>query len=125
MLKRWRTTVTAGDGGIGSTVRVAPAITFSKASARPRTSTLNAALTEVTGARAVFVVGHSAFLTGKTPENRRLSVQRATRVGAVVARRAGVKVVDVVGVGGDAPVSSALRESSQSKNRRVVVYYVP
>lgn len=125
VLKRWTTRVVTSDVGIGSTVRVAPSIVFPRASTRPMTSSLNAALAELKGARSVFVVGHSAFLTGKTPENRRLSLQRASRVGGIVARRAGVTSVDVVGVGGDAPVASALRESSQSKNRRVVVYYVP
>lgn len=125
VLRQWRTTVVAADTGIGSTVRVAPAIVFPRASVRAGRTTLTRTLDVARGSQSAFVVGHSAFLTGKTPENKRLSQQRADRIAQRLRARTNIKQVVFVGVGGDAPVSSTLREASQSKNRRVIIYYVP
>jgi alpha-tubulin suppressor-like RCC1 family protein len=125
VLRQWKTTVVAADTSIGTTVRVAPAIVFPRASLRADRKTLNNALALVRGSQSAFVVGHSAFLTGKTPENRRLSHQRAAQIAQTFRTRTNIKQVVSIGVGGGAPVSSVLRESSQRKNRRVVVYYVP
>ena len=125
VLRQWKTAVVAADTSIGTTVRVAPAIVFPRASLRADRTTLKNARALVRGSQSAFVVGHSAFLTGKTPENRRLSHQRAAHIAQTLRKRTNIKQVVSIGIGGGAPVSSVLRESSQRKNRRVVIYYVP
>ena len=125
VLRQWRTTISKEDPGIGSIVRVAPVVQFSRASLGTSAGTVKTAFDAVRGARSAFVVGHSAFLTGNTPENRRLSNQRASQVAQRLRSQLKVRSVDFVGVGGDAPIASQLKESSQSKNRRAVIYYVP
>jgi outer membrane protein OmpA-like peptidoglycan-associated protein len=124
-LKRWKTTIVSADKGVGSIVRVAPAVQFDRASQFPRKTSLDETIQRVSEARIALVVGHAAILTGNTLENRILSVKRANNVAIVLRKYAGVDVVNSLGVGGDVPVSRLLNESRQEKNRRVVVYYVP
>ena len=125
VLKRWKTTIVSADKGVGSLVRIAPAVQFEKASQFPNKTSLDETMEIVSGAHNALVVGHSAILTGNTLENRILSVKRAKNVAAALKQHAGVETVDSLGVGGDVPVSRMLNESRQEQNRRVVVYYVP
>jgi alpha-tubulin suppressor-like RCC1 family protein len=125
VLKRWKTTIVSTDMGVGSIVRIAPAVQFVKASQFPNKMSLERTLKSVSGARSALVVGHAAILTGNTLENRILSVKRAKNVAAVLREDAGVVAVNSLGIGGDVPVSRLLNESRQEQNRRVVVYYVP
>ena len=122
VLKRWKTTVVAADNGIGSTVRVAAGVMFSKTSPFAYRRSLSVALKEVEGSRAALVVGHTAILTGNTQENYILSVKRARNVSLSLKN---VASVQHVGVGGDVPLSTRLTESEQAQNRRVAIYYVP
>ena len=125
VLRRWRTSVVASTGAVGSQVRVAPIVQFARSSRIPRARDLNDALDAASGARSVMVVGHSALLTGNTPENRVLSAKRADRVAALLRKDARAGEVVSVAIGADAPVTRALTESMQSRNRRVTVYFVP
>ena len=125
VLKRWKTTIVSADKGVGSIVRIAPAVQFGKAAQFPRKMSLDTAMKSVSGARIALVVGHAAILTGNTLENRILSVKRANNVATALKQYADVDVVSSLGVGGDVPVSRMLSESGQDQNRRVVVYYVP
>lgn len=122
VLKRWKTTVVAADNGIGSTVRVASGVMFSKTSPFAYRRSLAVALNEVAGSRAALVVGHTAILTGNTQENYILSVKRARNVSMSLKN---VASIQHVGVGGDVPLSTRLTESEQAQNRRVAIYYVP
>jgi len=124
-LKRWKTTIISTDKGVGSIVRIAPAVQFGKSSQFPKEMSLNKTMKSVSGARIALVVGHAAILTGNTLENRILSVKRAKNVATALKQHASVEIVDSLGVGGDVPVSRNLDESRQEQNRRVVVYYVP
>ncbi len=125
VLRRWKTSVVEAAGGAGSTVRVAPAVSFPRSSRVPRADTARQALGVLRGVRSVLVVGHSALLTGNTPENRILSTRRAEAVAARIREVADVEQVVTVGIGADAPLSRVRNESMQSRNRRVAIYYVP
>lgn len=125
VLKRWKTTIVSADKGVGSVIRIAPAVQFDKAAQFPKKMSLDETMKSVSGARIALVVGHAAILTGNTLENRILSVKRANHVATALKKYADIDVVDSLGVGGDVPVSRMLDESRQEKNRRVVVYYVP
>ena len=122
VLRRWKTTVVATDNGIGSTIRIAPNVMFSKTSPIAYRNSLAAVIKQVEGARSALVVGHTAILTGNTQENRILSSKRARNVSTALKD---VANVNHIGIGGDVPLSTRLAESEQAQNRRVVVYYVP
>jgi outer membrane protein OmpA-like peptidoglycan-associated protein len=86
---------------------------------------LRAIAPRASAAGSILVVGHSGTLNGNSPENVKLSQDRARNT-VNALRRVGAKgPFFAVGLGALDPARADKTESAQAKNRRVVIVLVP
>jgi outer membrane protein OmpA-like peptidoglycan-associated protein len=81
--------------------------------------------TRVSNAGSVLVAGHTGNLMGNTPENRKLSSERAQAAVSAMKSRGIEGPFAVAAVGALDPVNTGSSRADQDKNRRVVVVLIP
>lgn len=74
---------------------------------------------------SVLIAGHSGTLTGNTPENVKLSQQRAAATVKELKSRGAKGPFAIAAVGALDPASRGKSEADQDKNRRVVIVLIP
>jgi alpha-tubulin suppressor-like RCC1 family protein len=125
VVRLWQTTVVQSVLTIGSTVRIAGSRYFTRLSDVLTQSDYNAVYQEVKNAYAMLVVGHTAIFSGNSAGNINLSERRAWKMHRYLASRGLKGSIASAGVGAQVPINTVLNEQAQSRNRRIVVYYVP
>lgn len=80
---------------------------------------------QINAAGEVLVVGHSGIALGDTPENRRLSRDRAISTVKAIKKVGAAGPFTVIGVGSKSPAVTSTKGKDQAKNRRTVIILVP
>ena len=86
---------------------------------------LKAIESRVSAAGSVLVIGHSGTLNGNSPENVKLSQDRARNTVTALKRLGAKGPFATVGLGAQDPASTAKTEAAQTRNRRVVIALIP
>jgi outer membrane protein OmpA-like peptidoglycan-associated protein len=79
----------------------------------------------ITSAGSVLVAGHSGILLGNTPENIKLSGERAKAAVKELKARGAKGPFSVASVGALDPATTLKTQAAQDKNRRVVIVLIP
>jgi alpha-tubulin suppressor-like RCC1 family protein/outer membrane protein OmpA-like peptidoglycan-associated protein len=79
----------------------------------------------INAAGSVLIAGHSGTLTGNTPENVKLSQQRAAATVKELKSRGAKGPFAIATVGALDPASKGKSQADQDKNRRVVIVLIP
>ena len=79
----------------------------------------------ITAAGSVLVAGHSGVLTGNTPENVKLSEDRAKAAVKELRSRGAKGPFAIAAVGALDPATTVKTQEAQDKNRRVVIVLIP
>ena len=79
----------------------------------------------INAAGSVLIAGHSGTLTGNTPENVKLSQQRAAATVKELKSRGAKGPFAIAAVGALDPASKGKSQADQDKNRRVVIVLIP
>ena len=79
----------------------------------------------INAAGSVLIAGHSGTLTGNTPENVKLSQQRAAVTVKELKSRGAKGPFAIATVGALDPASKGKSQAAQDKNRRVVIVLIP
>jgi alpha-tubulin suppressor-like RCC1 family protein/outer membrane protein OmpA-like peptidoglycan-associated protein len=79
----------------------------------------------INAAGSVLIAGHSGTLTGNTPENVKLSQQRAAATVKELKLRGAKGPFAIATVGALDPASKGKSQADQDKNRRVVIVLIP
>ena len=79
----------------------------------------------INAAGSVLIAGHSGTLTGNTPENVKLSQQRAAATVKGLKLRGAKGPFAIATVGALDPASKGKSQADQDKNRRVVIVLIP
>lgn len=131
VLRTLRTTVVEDEVSelkIGNEVAVLTPLYFSSGTADMKKASL-ARLGRLKGrisaAGSVLVAGHTGTLTGNTPENQRLSRERAAQTVKELRSRGAKGPFVIASVGALDPASTGKTQAEQDKNRRVVIVLVP
>jgi outer membrane protein OmpA-like peptidoglycan-associated protein len=81
--------------------------------------------TRISSAGSVLVAGHSGILLGNTPENIKLSGERAKAAVKELKARGAKGTFSVASVGALDPATTLKTQAAQDKNRRVVIVLIP
>ncbi|MCX6530053.1 MAG: OmpA family protein [Actinobacteria bacterium] len=79
----------------------------------------------INAAGSILIAGHSGTLTGNTPENVKLSQQRAAVTVKELKSRGAKGPFAIAAVGALDPASKGKSQADQDKNRRVVIVLIP
>ena len=79
----------------------------------------------INAAGSILIAGHSGNLTGNTPENVKLSQQRAATAVQELRSRGAKGPFAIAAVGSLDPASKGKSQTDQDKNRRVVIVLIP
>jgi alpha-tubulin suppressor-like RCC1 family protein/outer membrane protein OmpA-like peptidoglycan-associated protein len=79
----------------------------------------------INAAGSILIAGHSGTLTGNTPENVKLSQQRAAVTVKELKSRGAKGPFAIAAVGALDPATNGKTQASQEKNRRVVLVLIP
>ena len=131
VLRTLRTTVVGDDITdlrVGNAIVTLAPIYFDFVSSTVNTralARLKAIESRVSAAGSVLVIGHSGTLNGNSPENVKLSQDRARNTVAALKRLGAKGPFATSGVGALDPASNAKTEAAQTRNRRVVIALIP
>lgn len=130
-IRTLRTTVVSDDISelqVGNEVAVLAPLYFVAGSFefKPESLTRLAKLkNRISNAGSVLVAGHSGILSGNTPENIKLSGERAKAAVKELKARGAKGPFSVASVGALDPATTLKTQAAQEKNRRVVIVLIP